>query len=178
MKLAGAVAAGALALVGCASAPQTRTESRELLTRADETIESFVSQDQTLRSVLDGAYAYAVFPTIAEGAVFVGGASGVGVVYEQGEPVGYMTVNHGTVGPQLGGQAFSEIIVFQERSALERAKAGNIDLTASAAITVITVGSAARTSAESGTRVFIDDEDGFLAGVNIGGMTVSYEPMT
>jgi lipid-binding SYLF domain-containing protein len=178
MKLTGAVAVGVLVLAGCASAPQTRTESRDLLVRADEAIESMVAQDQTLRGVLDEVYGYAVFPRIAEGAFLIGGAAGVGVLYEEGEPVGFLTMNHGTVGAQVGGQAFTEIVVFQTREAVERVKAGNFDLTANAGVTVITAGSAARTHTESGTHVYIDDEDGLMAGVSVGGQTFGFEPLT
>ena len=65
------------------------------------------------------SYGYAVFPTIGKGGVGIGAAHGSGHVYAQGKRIGRVTMNQLSVGFQLGGKAFSEIIFFKDKAALE-----------------------------------------------------------
>src|SRR4030095_13470386 len=71
------------------------------------------------------AYGYAVFPTIGKGGFVVGGARGKGRVYEQGKYIGDTTMTQVTAGFQLGGQAYSEIIFFESKAALDQFTQGN-----------------------------------------------------
>ena len=59
------------------------------------------------------SYGYAVFPTIGKGGFVVGGAHGSGRVYAGGKHVGDTKMTQLTVGLQMGGQAYSQIIFFQ-----------------------------------------------------------------
>jgi hypothetical protein len=47
---------------------------------------------------------------------WAGGAYGRGVVYEQGQHIGYADLTQGTFGLQAGGQTYSELIVFSSAS--------------------------------------------------------------
>src|SRR5215813_4737621 len=71
------------------------------------------------------AYGYAVFPTIGKGGFVVGGARGKGHVYEQGKYIGDTTMTQVTAGFQFGGQAYSEIIFFETKAALDQFTQGN-----------------------------------------------------
>ena len=64
-------------------------------------------------------YAYAVFPTIGEGGLVVGGARGKGHVYVHDRLVGDTTMTQVSVGFQAGGQAYSQIIFFQDKRDLD-----------------------------------------------------------
>ena len=66
-------------------------------------------------SFFDHSYGYAVFPTIGKGGIGLGGAYGKGRVYAQGAYVGNTSMIQVTVGFQLGGQAFSQIIFFEDK---------------------------------------------------------------
>jgi lipid-binding SYLF domain-containing protein len=176
-RLLVAVLAGAWLVTACASAPETREEQQTLEAQADATLQGMVARDPSLRDVLDDAVGYVVFPEIGKGGAVVGGAQGVGVVYEDGMPIGTAALNQATIGAQLGGQTFSELIVFSEREPLERLKAGNFDLTADASATAITSGAAAQASFENGTAVFISGEEGLMAEASVGGQEISFEPM-
>lgn len=177
-NLVGAIAAAVLLLGGCASAPTTRADQRSLVAQADAAIDSLVRKDPSLRGVLNQAAGYAVFPRVREGAFVVGATGGTGVVYEGGEPVGFATLTGGSIGAQVGGQSFTELIVFDTREALQRLQAGNFDLTANASLTAVTEGAAAEARAEGGTRVFIHDESGLMAAASVGAQSFGYEPMT
>src|SRR5215471_718749 len=73
------------------------------------------------------SYGYAVFPTIGKGGVGVGGAYGKGHVYEKGKYVGDTSLAQVTVGFQLGGQAYSEIIFFEDQRAFKEFTGGNFE---------------------------------------------------
>src|SRR5262245_14570339 len=63
------------------------------------------------------AYGYAIFPTIVKGALIVGGARGEGRVYARGQHVGNSTMTQGSVGLQIGGAGYSEIVFFRDEAA-------------------------------------------------------------
>jgi lipid-binding SYLF domain-containing protein len=97
------------------------------------------------------SYGYAVFPTIGKGGFIVGGAHGKGRVYEQGRLVGDTTVSQVSVGFQLGGQAYSEIIFFQTAQDLARFQTGKYSLGAQASAVAITASASASTSTAGST---------------------------
>ena len=89
------------------------------------------------------SYGYAVFPTIGKGGIGIGGARGKGQVYEGGAHVGNSTMTQVTVGFQLGGQAYSQIIFFENQAAFEDFTSGNFEFGAQATAVAITAGASA-----------------------------------
>ena len=75
------------------------------------TIEVF-KKSKAVQPFFKNAYGYAVFPTIGKGGVGIGGSFGKGQVYRGGKVTGITSLIKGTIGFQLGGQVFSEIIFF------------------------------------------------------------------
>ncbi|WP_456375103.1 YSC84-related protein [Thiolapillus sp.] len=94
----------------------------------------------------DNSYGYAVFPSIGKGGIGVGGAYGKGCVYAQGKQVGTATMTQVSVGFQLGGQAYTQIIFFQDRRAFEEFTSGNFEFSANAQAVAITAGASASAS--------------------------------
>ncbi len=92
-------------------------------------------------------YGYAVFPTIGKGGIGVGGAHGSGRVYAHGKHVGDTKMTQLTVGLQLGGQAFSQIIFFEDERSFTEFTSGNFEFGAQASAIAIT----ASASASAGT---------------------------
>ena len=62
------------------------------------TLKRLEKKDPGLGRFLDDAYGYAVFPRVGKAGVVVGGAYGRGVVYEQGEKIGYATMGRTSIG--------------------------------------------------------------------------------
>ncbi len=91
-------------------------------------------------------YGYAVFPTIGKGGIVVGGAHGTGRVYERGALVGTSSMTQVTVGLQLGGQAYSQIIFFQDKRAFDEFTSGHFEFGAEANAVAITAGANAQAS--------------------------------
>jgi lipid-binding SYLF domain-containing protein len=93
------------------------------------------------------SYGYAVFPTIGKGGLIVGGAHGGGHVYEHGKHVGNATVTQVSVGLQAGGQAYSQIVFFEDERAFKEFTSGNFEFGADIGAVAIT----AAASASAGT---------------------------
>ena len=101
----------------------------------------------------DNCYGYAVFPTIGKGGLIVGAAHGTGHVYEKGKYIGNTSVTQLSVGFQAGGQAYSQIIFFEDKRALEEFTNGNFEFEAgvsAVAITAAAGGTAGTTGASAG----------------------------
>ena len=94
------------------------------------------------------AYGYAVFPTIGKGGLIVGGAHGSGHVYEKGKYIGNTSVTQLSVGFQAGGQAYSQIVFFEDKRALDEFTNGNFEFEAGVSAVAIT----AAASASAGTQ--------------------------
>src|SRR5262249_20282339 len=88
------------------------------------------------------SYGYALFPTIGKGAFVIGAAHGSGRVYVGGKYVGDTSMTQVSVGAQLGGQAFREIIFFQNKAAFDAFTTGNFEFGAQASAVAITAGGA------------------------------------
>lgn len=171
------LAAVALLLSACSTAPKTETERQSLLTEANATLERFRASDLTIKDQMEKAYGYAVFPTVGKGAVGVGGAYGRGIVYEQGRPVGYCDLSQGSIGLQLGGQAYSELILFENKAALDRFKSSEFALAAQASAVAAASGAGANARYNDGVIVYTLAEKGLMYEASVGGQRFDYQPM-
>jgi len=97
------------------------------------------------------AYGYAVFPTVGKGGIGIGGAYGKGQVYRGGKVTGTAKLFKATIGFQLGGQAFKEIIFFQDRRAYDDFTSGEFEFDAAASAVAITAGAQAKAGTEGAT---------------------------
>jgi lipid-binding SYLF domain-containing protein len=88
-------------------------------------------------------YAYAVFPTVGEGGLVVGGARGKGHVYVHDRLIGDTTMTQLSLGFQAGGQAYSQIIFFQDKHALDEFESGKFEFSAGASAIAITASASA-----------------------------------
>jgi lipid-binding SYLF domain-containing protein len=163
------------AFQGCSTAPKGEGERADLRAEADATIDRFKRTDPSMAELFDSATGYAVFPTVGKGAVGVGGAHGRGVVFERGTQIGYCDLSQATIGFQLGGQAYSELILFQTSEALESFKKGTLAFSAQASAVAASAGAAATADHEGGVAVFTMAKGGLMYEASIGGQNFRYE---
>lgn len=151
-----------------------------------------------VRWFFENAYGYALFPVVGKAAFIVGGAYGEGQVYRNGRITGTANLIHGSIGFQWGGQAFSEIIFFQDQRAYENftrgqfefdAKASAIAITAGASAKASTTGSSASATAgpqtgvqsqayyTNGMATFVHAKGGLMAELAVGGQKFNYNPL-
>ena len=114
------------------------------------TIAVFEKSD-AVKPFFENCYGYAVFPTIGKGGIGIGGAYGTGQVYAQGVPTGTAKMFKGTIGFQLGGQVFSQMIFFQDKRAFDEFTSGNFEFDAGVSAVAITAGVQAKAGTEGAT---------------------------
>jgi len=136
----------------------------------------FERTNPKIKAFLESAHGYAVFPTVAKGAIGIGGAHGDGLVYEKGKLIGATTLGQITIGFQLGGQAYRELICFQNKQALDRFKGGNFEFDAQASGVAVTAGISFDASYEHGVAIFTMAKGGLMYEASIGGQKFSFTP--
>ena len=143
------------------------------------------------------AYGYAVFPTVGKGGLFVGAAYGKGKVFRGDTATGTATLIKLSLGWQVGGQAFRQIIFFEDERAYDEFTRGTFDFDANASAVAITAGLQAQagsmgktagasvgpstgkqagTSYRKGMAAFVHALGGLMLEAAIGGQTISFEP--
>lgn len=142
------------------------------------------------------AYGYAVFPTVGKVGVGIGGAYGKGRVYQKGQYIGDTSVKQLTVGLQAGGQAYSQLILFQHPEALKEFTGGNFEFGAEASAVAITAAAGAQASTAGGSMgasggrkdannvgryrngiaIFTIAKGGLMYEASVGGQKFTYTP--
>ena len=184
------------AKIGLAAALLVLTFAQAWADKYSDTIQIFRDAMES-REFFDRAVGYAVFPTIGKGGIGVGGAYGEGRAYLHGKYVGDTTMTQLTIGFQLGGQAYSQIVFFQDERAFREFSSGNFEFGAQASAVAITAGAqAAATTAGSsagasggkrdattvgtwykGMAVFTVAKGGLMYEASIGGQKFTYKPL-
>lgn len=163
----------------------------------DATIELFENAGES-GDFFDKSYAYAVFPTVGKGGLIVGGAHGVGRVYEGGRYVGDVTLTQLSVGFQAGGQAYSQIVFMQDLRAFKEFTSGEFGFGAGVGAVAITAGANAMASTSGssagvsggkkdaktrgefykGMAVFTIAKGGLMYEASVAGQKFRYTPRT
>jgi lipid-binding SYLF domain-containing protein len=140
-------------------------------------IARFKAKDPRVAKAFDEAHGYVVFPTVGKGAIGIGGARGKGWVYEQGQRIGKATLTQVTIGFQLGGQAYSEVIFFKDDAALENFKRGHLKLDAQASAVALTERVSADLAYRHGVAIVTRAEGGLMYEASVGGQKLSFHPL-
>ena len=160
----------------------------------EDTVKVFANAGQS-GGFFDKSYGYAIFPTIGKGGIGIGGAHGKGKVYAKGKYVGDTSMSQLTIGFQLGGQAYSQVIFFEDQRAYKEFISGNFEfgaqatavaITAGASATASTTGTSAGTSGgkndantvgkyQKGLAVFTVAKGGLMYEASIGGQKYTYK---
>ena len=130
--------------------------------------------DPGLTRFFDEAAGYAVFPTVGKGGMGIGGARGTGVLYEKGVVTGKTTLTQLTVGLQLGGQAYTEVIFFETEQTLAAFKKGEFAMAAQVSAVAAKAGASANARYVDGVSVFTLAKGGVMAEASVGGQKFSY----
>jgi lipid-binding SYLF domain-containing protein len=147
----------------------------------------------------DKSVGYAVFPSIGKGGIGIGGAFGKGKVYNHGKVIGTTDMAQVTIGLQLGGQAFSQVIFFENEDALNNFTSGNFEFSADASAVAITAAASAGANTGGGTSagvsggkndadttsygfrkgmaIFTIAKGGLMYQATLGGQKYSFEPI-
>jgi lipid-binding SYLF domain-containing protein len=163
-------------LGGCSTAPASREDKAALVAEAAARLKQMSAEDPALGALVKRSHGLSMFPNVGKGGLGVGGAYGRGVVYERGQHVGYSDVTQGSVGLQVGGQSFSELLLFENKAALDRFKAGQLSFGADASAVVMKSGVATNANFVNGVAVVISPIGGAMLEAAIGGQQFTYQP--
>lgn len=162
------------AIGGCSGWDPQQAQKEDLTIQA--TVAQFKKADPSMQTYFDNAYGYVVFPTVGKGAYIVGGGYGKGWVYAQEALIGHARITQITVGAQIGGQSYSEIIFFKDAEALELFKTGNLAFAAQATAVIANEGASKDRSYNDGVAVFTLPKAGAMAEASIGGQKFNFYP--
>jgi lipid-binding SYLF domain-containing protein len=157
---------------GNANAPATQAGFHQ---ESQAALRQMTANDSRVQDSLNGAYAYAVFPDVGKAALGVGGAGGNGVVYNRdGQVIGTAKLNQASIGLQVGGETYSELVIFQNQDAFNSFANGNLDFGAQTSATLIKAGAAGAAPFQHGVAVYILPKGGLEAGVSVNGQKLTY----
>lgn len=134
----------------------------------------FVKTDKLMQSLFNDSYGYVIFPNVGKGAIGIGGAAGNGIVFEKGQMIGSAKMKQLSIGFQLGGQAYREVIFFENEEALNRFKENNFEFSAQASAVAVKAGATANVKYREGVMVFSQLKGGLMYEASIGGQKFDY----
>jgi len=149
---------------------------QDFQTEVQLTVNKFKESDPAMKRFFDKAYGYAVFPTVGKGGMGIGAAFGKGKVFEKGKIIGSTSLKQISIGFQLGGQAYSEIIFFKDKRDLESFKSGNFELGAAASAVAVTAGASADSDYSDGVAIFTLPKGGLMYEATVAGQKFTFTP--
>lgn len=143
--------------------------------------------------LLAQSYGYAVLPTIGKGGIGVGAAGGTGCVFAGGKHTGNVSMGQVTIGFQLGGQSYSQLILFQNKDTYNEFTQGNFEFGADATAVALTYGAQAGATTKGasasagdtkgkaawkrGMAVYTIAKGGLMYEASIGGQKFNFKPL-
>ena len=164
-----------MVLIVCAATAQTRSD-KKLMQDATKAKSTLLKTDSSLEKFFNESAGYVVFPNVGKGGFIIGGASGNGVVYQDGQIIGMAALKKLNIGLQAGGQAIIEVIFFETSVDLDRFKEGKFQFAAEASAVALKSGIAFNAKYKEGVAVFALPKAGLMADASVGGQKFSYDP--
>jgi len=169
------IVALAFSISAAAGMAHAATDS-QLVADAQRTIATYQKTDPGLRSFFERSAGYVVFPSVLKGGIGIGGAHGSGVAFESGRAIGRASLSQVSVGAQLGGQEYSEVIFFETPQALADFKKSQFNFSAQATAVALKSGAAANAKFKEGVAVFTIAKGGLMFEASLGGQKFKFEP--
>lgn len=167
----------AVVMIGTAGMGWSQNKKdRQIMDDAEKARKALLKADPGMQSFFDDSAGYVLFPNVGKGGFIVGGASGNGVVYEGGTPIGMADLKKLNIGLQAGGQAIIEVIFFETQVDLERFKETDFQFAAEASAVAVKSGLAVNAKYKEGVAVFALPKAGLMADASVGGQRFSFKP--
>jgi len=149
-------------------------KDKKLMKDCDSAKAEYLRTDPLLSNVFKSAPGYVIFPNVGKGAVGVGGASGNGIVYEKGVATGKAKMSQVSVGFQFGGQAYRELIFFENAEALDRFKKNKFEFSAQASAVAVKTGASANAKYNDGVMIYTQQKGGLMYEASVGGQKFKF----
>jgi lipid-binding SYLF domain-containing protein len=163
-----------LAFVTTATFAQKEENHGKIISDAEEAKAAFLKDDPSMASLFESAYGYIILPNVGKGAFLVGGASGNGAVYEGGSLAGMAKMTQVTIGFQMGGQSYSEVVFFENQASFERLKENKVEMSAQVSAVAAASGVSANAKYVDGVAVFTRTKGGLMYEASVGGQQFKF----
>ena len=134
-----------------------------------------LKKDEGLKDIFEKARGYVIFPSVAKGGLGVGAARGTGQLLEKGKAMGETKLTQVSIGFQAGGQAYIEVIFFEDQTSLDNFKKGNFEFSAQVSAVAVTAGVSKNAKYEKGIMVLTLAKGGLMYEASVGGQKFKYE---
>lgn len=161
-------------LAATAGAIAQTNKDKDIMRDAAKAKTTILAKDAGLDKFFKNASGYAIFPNVGKGGLIVGGASGNGVLYENGKAVGMTSLKKLNIGLQAGGQAVIEVIFFETQEALDKFKNANYEFSAEASAVIADKGKSENANYNDGVAIFALPKAGLMADASVGGQKFEY----
>jgi lipid-binding SYLF domain-containing protein len=168
---------GAALLTLALAVTTTTARAEDLQAKAEEAVQNFKLADPGLSKFFTNSAGYAILPSVGEGGFIIGGQHGDGLVYEKGKVTGKVTTSEVSIGAQVGGGKFSEVIFFETKAAMKAFKAAKYQMSAGAKASVVASGVAANAKYDQGVAVFTLPKSGAMVAAAVGGQKFEFKPL-
>ena len=165
----------AMLVVALAGPALAADKKAELTTEVNEAKATLIKTDEGLKSIMEKAKGFVIFPSVAKGGLGVGAAAGTGQLLEKGKAVGEAKLRQVSVGFQAGGQAYIELICFEDQTSLDNFKKGNFEFSAQVSAVAVTAGVSKNAKYENGIMVLTLAKGGLMYEASVGGQKFKYK---
>ncbi|PZX50505.1 YSC84-related protein [Algoriphagus chordae] len=135
---------------------------------------AFLKDDPDMSKFFSSSYGYIILPNVGKGGFGIGGAAGNGVAYQGGSKVGYAKMTQVTIGFQAGGQAYSEVVFFEDEEAFERFKNSKVEMSAQVSAVAAAEGASLNAKYVEGVAVFTLAKGGLMYEASVGGQQFKF----
>jgi len=156
---------------------QDEKEKEKLLSESKNAKADFIKTDPSITSLFSSSQGYVIFPRNGKGGLIIGGSGGNGVLYEKEKSVGTAKMAQVTVGAQVGGASYREIIFFENKEALDRFKNNKFEFSGQVSAVALKSGASKNAKYADGVLVFTQDLTGLMAEATVGGQKFTYKPL-
>ena len=153
------------------------SKDQKIIRDANKAKGKLIKMEVGLDQFFTNSAGYVIFPNVGKGGLIIGGASGNGVVYENGTIIGMANLKKISVGLQAGGQAITEVIFFETENDLNEFKEGDVEFSAEASAVALKSGIAVNAKYRDGVAVFALPKAGLMADASVGGQKFEFTPM-
>ncbi len=161
--------------IGNAALAQQEQKLEQLYEDAQAAKGAIIAEDPNMAKLFENSFGYAIFPNVGKGGLLLGVTAGNGMVWQQGKVIGTAKLREVSVGLQLGGQAFSQVIFYDSDEAFSRIKANKVEFRAQAAALADSKSASTDIKMAKGILVIVKPKKGLMGEAAIGGQKFSFK---
>ena len=153
---------------------QSAQKDDNIIEDSKEAKAEFLEDDPDMQELFSSSHAYIILPNVGKGGLGIGGASGNGVAYEEGEIIGFARMTQLTIGFQAGGQVYSEVVFFEDKKVFDRFRENKIEMSAQVSAVAAASGASLNAKYVDGVAVFTRTKGGLMYEASVGGQQFKF----